>query len=391
MPRIPPLLLKRIRKQNPSLSQLLPVCQTVDSARAELRWLQQHAIQQAEQRTSNPSITPQNLLQQYVNRRARGEPLQYILGSEFFGDLELKCRPGVLIPRQETASAITYLVRRILAQKPSNPFTAASDDKRNLRVLDLCTGSGCIPLIFQSEFLARRTWIRDLTLTAVDLSPLALSLATENFRLQRNASSQSLSAAQVLRTASIVRADILSPGAAALLPETDILLSNPPYISPRSYRSTTSRSVRRFEPQMALVPPPSPDHPQSYLPWSCSSASSSSSLDLPSPRSIRQEDTFYPVLLSHAVQLKARVFWLEVADFAQATRVAEMADRLGVWEGVEIWRDWLEEESDHHARGRNVAGEGGTSSIELAGGRIVEVRGVGSGRSVFGWRSEIGG
>ena len=47
----------------------------------------------------NDVASPENSLQNMVRRRCHGEPLQYILGTEFFGDLEIKCKPGVLIPR----------------------------------------------------------------------------------------------------------------------------------------------------------------------------------------------------------------------------------------------------------------------------------------------------
>ena len=66
------------------------------SSQNELRWLGEHAAEVASKKGLNDE---KRLLQQYVSRRARGEPLQYILGTEYFGDLEIECRPGVLIPR----------------------------------------------------------------------------------------------------------------------------------------------------------------------------------------------------------------------------------------------------------------------------------------------------
>lgn len=95
MPRIPPTLLRHARRINPLLPPLLPVCRDLRSSQNELKWLGEHATEVA----SKSGHKHETLLEQYVNRRAKGEPLQYILGSEFFGDLEIKCRPGVLIPR----------------------------------------------------------------------------------------------------------------------------------------------------------------------------------------------------------------------------------------------------------------------------------------------------
>lgn len=75
------------------LNRLLPVVGDLQSARNELRWLgedSQKRLSEAEQHAA---------LERRVERRSRGEPLQYILGSTYFGDLEIKCRKNVFIPR----------------------------------------------------------------------------------------------------------------------------------------------------------------------------------------------------------------------------------------------------------------------------------------------------
>lgn len=76
------------------LSQLRPIVGDLQSAQNELRWLRE----ESQKRASEPE-QQQSLLEEYVSRRSRGEPLQYILGSMYFGDLQLKCRSGVFIPR----------------------------------------------------------------------------------------------------------------------------------------------------------------------------------------------------------------------------------------------------------------------------------------------------
>jgi len=98
MPRIPPSLIWKARSISRLLPLLLPICRDLRLARSELRWLKEHAIKISQGRFVRHD-TPELLLEHYVARRARGEPLQYILGSEYFGDLEVKCRPDVLIPR----------------------------------------------------------------------------------------------------------------------------------------------------------------------------------------------------------------------------------------------------------------------------------------------------
>lgn len=97
MPRLLPSLLRQARLREPHAARLLPVCRDLASARNEVRWLKEHAKQEAFKRCEG--TLERKLLSDLISRRASGQPLQYIIGSEYFGDLEIKCRPGVLIPR----------------------------------------------------------------------------------------------------------------------------------------------------------------------------------------------------------------------------------------------------------------------------------------------------
>lgn len=278
---------------------------------------------------------------------------------------------------------------------------------RKLRVLDLCTGSGCIPLLFHSEFFkgtARAREAIELDLAAVDISPVALDLATDNIRIQLGLWDRYLSrsrminakssgaddlharlAAAALENMRLIHADVFShkssgPKMPSAKPQalqddaslfelvgqrTDILISNPPYISPHAFSTTTERSVRLFEPILALVPS--------------------------SPRrqiltDTQQGDLFYPHLLSLAQSLGPSVFMFEVADLAQAVRVAEFADTEGSWTRLEIWRDRPDNAVSCTDPSGNEEADG--SCIRLSNGRRISVRGTGCGRSVFGWRAE---
>jgi methylase of polypeptide subunit release factors len=95
MPRLPHSLL--LRAKSPLLRLILRGTRTLDSATNEFRWLKEH-VQESVKPSTCPRLSRQRLLK-LCQRRARGEPLQYILGSQPFGDLDIKCRPGVLIPR----------------------------------------------------------------------------------------------------------------------------------------------------------------------------------------------------------------------------------------------------------------------------------------------------
>ena len=97
MPRLLRSLLLKAKAIDPLLPRLLPTCRDLVSAGNELRWLREHV--QGVTGRKQSVVNSQNLLRRLCEQRGRGEPLQYILGSEYFGDLEIQCRTGVLIPR----------------------------------------------------------------------------------------------------------------------------------------------------------------------------------------------------------------------------------------------------------------------------------------------------
>lgn len=159
-----------------------------------------------------------------MERLSEGEPIQYVLGyAEFFGR-KFKVNPAVLIPRPETELLVEEAVRMLRAVGPKP------------RVLDLCTGSGCIA--WSVAFGAPGAEV-----TAVDISPEALGLAETQF---------SVLPAEV--TAPVfVCSDVL-----ATCPEIDgtfdLLVSNPPYVMEKE-KSLMRRNVLGYEPGLALFVP----------------------------------------------------------------------------------------------------------------------------------------
>lgn len=231
-----------------------------------------------------------------------------------------------------------------------------------LRVLDLCTGSGCIPLLFHHVFRELHPDNQKLQILGVDLSSKAVHLAKHNRdRLRREygfSDDVEFAQADVLvgEDPSVSRIPSLTKflgdevrGDARL--QWDILISNPPYISPRHFNHTTARSVRNFEPRLALVPDEE-HHVQG--------------IDL--------GDVFYPRLLHIAELVKSKIVLFEVADMEQAQRVASMIEDQGSWEGVEIWRD------DPSRSEQN--------DISRPYDQMAKVVGCGNGRSVFAWRGD---
>ena len=106
MPRLQPKLLHQARSINPLLARLLPACRELSSAKNELRWLHEHAekaipsVDQNDPSFAKSQAERAKIVRNGVEDRRRGKPLQYVLGSQPFGDLDILCRPGVLIPRR---------------------------------------------------------------------------------------------------------------------------------------------------------------------------------------------------------------------------------------------------------------------------------------------------
>jgi methylase of polypeptide subunit release factors len=100
MPRIPTALLRKAHAIDPFLPALLAPCRDIATAQNELRWLREYVEKVARsRRATKNALAEGNLLGQLVRQRASGKPLQYLLGTEYFGNLEIRCKPGVLIPR----------------------------------------------------------------------------------------------------------------------------------------------------------------------------------------------------------------------------------------------------------------------------------------------------
>jgi release factor glutamine methyltransferase len=156
-------------------------------------------------------------MRDWVRRRAKHEPLQYITGFTDFYHCKIAVAPGVLIPRPETE----YLVEIILKENAED----------NLRVIDIGTGSGCIALALKKE---RPTW----KLTAIDLSNEALAIAKENASLNQ-------------LEVECVHLDLMNLREHLRGRHFDIVVSNPPYVLPEEATSLDPQ-VKEYEPGMAL-------------------------------------------------------------------------------------------------------------------------------------------
>jgi methylase of polypeptide subunit release factors len=97
MPRIAPRTLWRAYGTDALLPLLLRECRVLENASAELRWMKEYVREK--QTAGTEPWEARNSLLRLARQRGRGVPLQYLLGSQPFGELDVLCRPGVLIPR----------------------------------------------------------------------------------------------------------------------------------------------------------------------------------------------------------------------------------------------------------------------------------------------------
>ena len=155
-----------------------------------------------------------------VSRLKAGEPLAYILGRwEFYG-LELIVNPSVLIPRDDTCAVAELAIeqaKRLLGE---------------VRILDLCTGSGCIGLAIASR-------VPNARVTLADISTNALVVARENVALNN-----------LKNRVTCVNVDALS-APPHYLGKFDLIVSNPPYITTQEMTELPG-SVADYEPHLAL-------------------------------------------------------------------------------------------------------------------------------------------
>ncbi len=163
-----------------------------------------------------------NLLDGYLERLARYEPVQYVLNEAFFCGLKFYVDKNVLIPRPETEELVEWII------------AGCKFPVDELSILDVGTGSGCIPIS-----LKRR--IRKAKVSSIDISPAAISVAQKN-------------ANELGADVNFIEMDFLDDSRTSALPAFDIIVSNPPYI-PAKDSNTLSANVLEYEPGAALFVP----------------------------------------------------------------------------------------------------------------------------------------
>lgn len=165
-------------------------------------------------------LPDQLLLDQYLTRINNHEPIQYIIGKEDFYGRTYTVTPAVLIPRPETELLIHKIKKFVNEQ-----------NKKNLRILDIGTGSGCIAITLALE-------IPDSEISAMDVNNEALACARQNANEHK--------AKVVFEKMDILKEEIKN--------RYDLIVSNPPYIV-GSEKESMKKNVLDYEPHLALFVP----------------------------------------------------------------------------------------------------------------------------------------
>ena len=149
-----------------------------------------------------------------INSRLNGTPLQYILGYQYFFGNKFWVNPSVLIPRADTEILIYEALNRV-------------KDINNIKILDMCTGSGCIAITLAKAIIGSNV-------CAVDIDEKALDVAKENNKLNKT-------------NVTFYKSNLFTE---ISLTEFDMIVSNPPYISSSEMRSLEKDVLN--EPKLAL-------------------------------------------------------------------------------------------------------------------------------------------
>ncbi|KAF7728043.1 hypothetical protein EC973_006679 [Apophysomyces ossiformis] len=224
---------RHLSKQAQWVRQLLPACEgDISLAKRQLVWLKEKVLTdsrgQSLLRSSPLTDAEEQQIDLYIKQRVEcHKPLQYILGTQPFCELDIVTRPPVLIPRWETEDWTYRLIDRLRGHRLPHP----------LRVLDICTGTGCIALGLSAHLPKNTTEI-----TGIDVSTDAIELANHNRivhadRLRNPVSFQQMDAFKFcLRSKK----------------QPHLIVSNPPYITAEEY-AHLDKDVKDWEDKRALV------------------------------------------------------------------------------------------------------------------------------------------
>jgi release factor glutamine methyltransferase len=181
------------------------------------------------------SIPQQELFEKYFEELSTYKPVQYVLHEAWFCNLKFYVDENVLIPRHETEELVEWITEEVRSEK-ENTRDKKKDSSftihhSQLTILDIGTGSGCIPIALKNK-------LPDFNILSCDVSENALQVA------KKNALSNNVDVEFFL-------VDFLNKEKRNELPSCNIIVSNPPYI-PINDKTSMPANVVNFEPHVAL-------------------------------------------------------------------------------------------------------------------------------------------
>ena len=189
-------------------------------------------------------LTESSRFSALVNRRTRGEPVQYITGSTEFYGREFAVSPAVLIPRPETERLVDHVrpfldeLRRRRSGKEATPARLRKTGETcfggPVRFVDVGTGAGVLAVTLALECPSVQGYATDISREALEVARgNAESLLGDRCRIN------------------FVQGSLLTPLKAPSIPALDLIVSNPPYVASREMDGLPEE-IRRFEPRLAL-------------------------------------------------------------------------------------------------------------------------------------------
>ena len=169
----------------------------------------------------------QQLLENYTHALLNHTPLQYVLHEAWFYGIKLYVDENVLIPRPETEELVDWVIKEV----HSSLFITHREGLHTKKIIDIGTGSGCIPLAIKKS-------LPSFEVHSCDISEAALNVAGKN-------------AAYLKLSVPFHLLDILLEKDRDQLPSFDIIISNPPYI-PQKDKTAMAANVLQYEPHLAL-------------------------------------------------------------------------------------------------------------------------------------------
>jgi len=179
-----------------------------------------HGFSKVDIKITNPQLSESELLlhRQIVKRLETGEPIQHIIGEVEFYGFPFHVDTNVLIPRPETEELVDLILSQI------------KDKSKALNIIDIGTGSGCIPICLKKH-------LPNAKIYGLDVSQTALEVAQKNVQLNNV-------------DITLVSQNILTTNLSDL-PQFDIIVSNPPYVL-KSDKQKMNKNVLNFDPHLAL-------------------------------------------------------------------------------------------------------------------------------------------